>query len=142
MQKKTRTIIIIGSIVVLIALIAGVSFAIYQTNQPTTTVEVSLKDRTNDELSSAITTNRPELINSGKPTFVIVDVKKPQTGWYIVTVRDQADTEGTNPAKLLLHSLGNGSNDLKVLIGPGTSFPNEDLQAWDVPGPVAEELNK
>jgi hypothetical protein len=148
MDKKTRTIIIVGCIVTFIIVPAVTIFILSKNNtkqQPKDTSKVDnskktqLPNRSNDELLKAIANNKSdELTDNGTPIFAIKSVSKPVTGWYVVTIRLLDDPQGTNPAKMLLQDTGS----LSVLLGPGTSFPSETTESIGVPDVVAQELNK
>jgi len=152
MDKKTRTIIIVGCIVtflVIPAVTALILSRLYQKPQDQTQQaktnptqnSPTLPKRSNDELTSAITNKNPDLVSDGKPTFTLVNASNPLPGWYVVTIRDLSDVDGTNPAKLLIQDTGNNETGLNVLLGPGTAFPAEVTDPLGIPGPVVKELN-
>lgn len=142
MDKKTRNLIIIGSIITFVIVPIAAYLILNRGSQPTSTDTTpatsdvaNLPNRPNDELAAAIKKQSPDL---AEVPFVITDVKKPQKGWYIVIIRNQDDPDGLNPAKLLLQDTTAG---LSVLLGPGTEFPAESTQSIGVPDDVARELN-
>lgn len=141
MDKNTRLIIIIGSIVTFIIVPVVATLLLSNTSRPQDTEQDStsiteLKDRSNDELHKAIKEQSPEL---AEVPFVIAKSTQPQKGWYVVTIRAEDDPEGQNPARLLLQDTNNG---LSLLLGPGTSFEENATDPVGVPDNVAEELNK
>jgi hypothetical protein len=149
MDKKTRTIIIIGCIVTFVIVPAVTIFLLSKNNatkqQPKDMSKVDnssktkLPDRSNDELLKIIAdTKSDELTDNGKPIFGIKSVSQPAAGWYVVTIHLLDDPQGTNPAKMLVQDTGS----LAVLLGPGTSFPSETTESIGVPDVVAKELNK
>jgi hypothetical protein len=142
MDKKTRNLIIIGSIVTFIVVPVAATLLLSRSQQPQdtdtappTSDVANLPNRSNDELAAAIKDQSDAL---AEVPFVVVDVKKPQKGWYIVIIRNQDDPDGLNPAKVLLQDTTAG---LSVLLGPGTAFPAESTQSIGVPDDVARELN-
>lgn len=146
MDRKTRTILIIGSIVTFVIVPAVTMFVVsYFSQKPqeqTTSVSTSSTDRSNDDFIAVITSKNSDLVSDNKPTFSIMDVVKPQNGWYIVTIRDSSDTNGTNPAKILFQDTGNTKPGLSILLGPGTSFPSDVTEPLGIPEAVLKELNK
>jgi hypothetical protein len=151
MDKKTRAIIIIGCIVTFIV-VPAVTVFLLSKNQPAEpsknapnsddSSNTKLPDRSNAELAKAIATQKTDLTDNGEPIFAIKAVARPITAWYIVTIHLIDDPEGNNPAKMLLHDSGDKSGGLRVLLGPGTSFPEESTETIGVPDVVARELNK
>jgi hypothetical protein len=146
MDKKIRNTIIGGVIISFIIVPAVTIFTLSIVNPKPTEVDttpdrkITVSNRSNDELSAAIVDQQSSLVSDGQPIFAIVKVDKPQTSWYIVTIRGLEDTEASNPAKVLLQD--NGSEiGLKVLLGPGTQFPSDVTQPLGIPDPVVEELN-
>jgi hypothetical protein len=140
MDKKTHKIIIIGSIITFIIVPIAATLIlsnIYQKDSDKTITQ--LIDRTDKELLAAITSSRPELISGTSPTITIVSAKKPETGWYVVTIRQNDDIEGMNPATVVLQDDG---KRLNVLLGPGTEFPSEITSPLGIPINVLKELNK
>ena len=142
MDKKTRNLLIIGSIITFVVVPIAAYLLLNRSSQPSdsgvtppTSDVANLPDRSSDDLKKAIKDQSSEL---GEVDFVITNVKKPQKGWYVVTIHTVDDPEGLNPAKLLLQDTTAGLN---VLMGPGTDFPAEDTQAIGVPDNVAKELN-
>ena len=78
--------------------------------------------RSDSELLDAISTQKPELVDSNKqPSFAVVKSVKTTSGWYVVTVLNKDPTVGT--AKIIMKDSGSG---LVVVAGPGTSF-NPDV---------------
>jgi hypothetical protein len=146
MDKRTRTIIIIGSIAtfIIVPLAAIWIFSSLQPKVVTVTKEdvSTLPDKTDKELLDAIVTNDPSLASDGKPNIAIISTIKPEKGWYVVNVRQIDDINGDNPAKVLLHDTGIGTQSLSTLLGPGTDFPEETTQSLGIPDSVMEELNK
>jgi hypothetical protein len=140
MDKYTRKIIIIGSIITFIIVPIAATLLLSQLyrNDSGEATEV-VANRSNKELLTAITSANPDFIVDNTPTIIIVSVTKPQNSWYVVTIRDNSDTEGTNPAKILLHDDG---KKLKVLLGPGTEFPADVTAPLGIPSNVLKELNK
>ena len=150
MDKKTRAIIIVGCIITFIV-VPAVTIYILSNNQakqqPKDTSKTDnskktqLPNRSDSELAKAIADNKSdELTDNGTPIFAIKSVARPATGWYVVTIRLLDDPQGTNPAKMLLQD--DADSGLTVLLGPGTSFPNETTESIGVPDVVAKELNK
>jgi hypothetical protein len=146
MDKRTRTIVIIGCIVTFIIVPLGAIW-IFSSLQPktenVTKEDVStLPDKTDKELLDAMVSNDPTLVTGGKPNIAIINVVKPEKGWYIVNVRQLDDIDGENPAKVLLQDTGTSSHSLSTLLGPGTDFPEETTQSLGIPDSVMKELNK
>jgi hypothetical protein len=145
MNKKTRIIIIIGSIVtfILVPLVASLIFSSLQPKKEDLTKKdvSSLPDKTDKELLDAIAANDQSLTTDGKPNIAIINTVKPQKGWYIVSVRQIDDINGDNPAKILLHDTGIGTNSLSTILGPGTDFPQETTQSLGIPDSVVKALN-
>jgi hypothetical protein len=147
MDKKTRTTIIIGGILTFI-IVPLVTAFIFSQMQPKPTPPVVKKDvsvlpdKTDKELLDVITTTDPSLTSNGEPSIAIMSTAIPEKGWYVVTVRQIDDVDGENPAKILLHDSGAGSNSVSVLLGPGTDFPDETTQSLGIPDKVLAELNK
>jgi hypothetical protein len=149
MDKKTRTIIIIGCIVTFVIVPAVTVFLLSnnttkQQTKDTSKVDESpkkqLPNRSDSELLKAIADNKSdELTDNGTPIFGIKSVARPIAGWYVVTIHLLDDPQGTNPAKMLLQDDG---DNLSVLLGPGTSFPSETTESIGVPDVVAKELNQ
>lgn len=143
MDKKTRTLLIIGSIITFIVVPITATLILSQVNkQPEDPAIVSnpeqLPERSQDELKKAITDQSTELSGENAVAFTITNVKQPEKGWYVVTIRTDDDPEGLNPAKVLLQDVGGRIN---LLLGPGTSFSTETTQQVGVPDAVAQELN-
>jgi hypothetical protein len=142
MNSKKRNLIIIASIVIFVIAPIVIYAVTRQTNQTTPQPDTSVSTaRSNQEITSAIITDQPGLANNGQPIFAIQHVSRIEERWYIVTIRNNDDPEGLNAAKVLLRDQGKDQG-LTMLLGPGTSFPSEVTQSLDLPGPVAEELNK
>lgn len=147
MDKKTRTLIIIGGIVtfVIVPVVATLIFS--QANKPADDsadqISKPLAERSNEELTEAVAQAQPDNLTdeNGNPNFVISDVKKPQAGWYIVKMHFKYDTEGLNPAKALLYDYGQDAG-LKLMIGPGTSFTSEETEPLGIPDAITKELNE
>lgn len=141
MDKKTRTTIIIGLIVTFLIVPVATWFVLSQQNgdqiRPTQTQPEA---RSNEEITDAIIQSNQDLSTNDSPTFTISDVKTPQTGWYIVTIHTNDDPEGRNPAKVLLYDYGQNGG-LRVMLGPGTSFPQDVTQPLGIPDAIAKELN-
>lgn len=141
MDKKTRTIIIIGLTVTFLIVPVVTWFVLSQQNsdqsQPPQTQP---EERSNDEITDAIIQSNQGLSTDDGPIFAISDVKIPQTGWYIVTIHTNDDPEGHNPAKVLLYDYGQNGG-LRVMLGPGTSFPQDVTQPLGIPDAIARELN-
>lgn len=141
MDRKNRILIIIGLIVSFVV-VPVITWLILSTISSTSespqseTVEKSEQDITN-----AIVQNNAQLSSDGEPTFIISDISIPQTKWYIVTIHTKDDPEGLNSAKILLYDYGADAGGLKVLLGPGTSFPSDITQPLGVPDSIAQELN-
>ncbi len=142
MDKKTRTVIIIGSIItfIIVPIAAGLIFSALQHPQQNPTTQ-PLTNRSAEEIQTAIIQKNSDLSDNNKPTFAIAKTSNPQPGWYIITIRANDDPEGLNPAKLLLYDTG-GKDGLKVLLGPGTSFTNDVTEPLGIPTSIVEELNK
>lgn len=145
MNSKTRLTIIIGCIITFVV-VPVVAVLIFSSLQPkpvdNSRKDVSvLPDKSNQELLDAILLNNPELKSDQGPTIAIMNVAKPEKGWYVVTIRQIDDTAGDNPAKVLLFDSGVGSNSLRVLLGPGTDFPVETTRPLGIPQKVLTELN-
>jgi|GEM_PF-3296926 len=145
MDKNTRRTIIIGSIVVLLIVpvvtVLLISKTQKDTSSSTSQQQTAPTDRSNADLTTAILKGTSDLSNSdGKPNFTIASVKKPSKGWYVLTLYTLSDTEKTNPAKVLLYD--SGRDGLMFIMGPGTSFSEDQIQAKGVPTIVAQELNK
>jgi len=142
MDRSNRTLIIIGIIVAFIVVPVATWLVLSQLNS--TDQQASqpqpLEERTNQEIVDAIMQSSPNLSNNGEPTFTISNVGKPQAGWYIATIHTNDDPEGRNPAKVLLYDYTQNGG-LRVLLGPGTSFPTEVTQPLGIPESIAEELN-
>lgn len=136
MDKNTRSLIIIGSILTFIIIPVSAWIILSQTNKtpkgdaPSTAV-TELKDRSNDELLTAMKEQSGELKDIN---FTITTVKRPQKGWYVITI----ESDG-NPGRMLLQDTNNG---LAVLLGPGTFFDTDATDPVGVPDAVVEELNK
>lgn len=144
MDTKTRNILIIGSIITFIVVPIAATLILAQVNkQPAEPAIVTnpeqLPERSNDDLQKAITEQSSELGGENAIAFTITNVKQPEKGWYVVTVRTDDDPEGLNPAKLLLQDTG---DRISLLLGPGTSFSPETTQQVGVPDAVAQELNR
>lgn len=141
MDKKTRTTIIIGLIVTFLIVPLVTWFVLSQQNgdhsQPTQTQPEA---RSNEEITDAIIESNQGLSADNGPIFTISDVKIPQTGWYIVTIHTNDDPEGRNPAKVLLYDYGQNGG-LRVMLGPGTSFPQDVTQPLGIPDAITRELN-
>lgn len=141
-MNKTRITIITVCVVLLLGALAAIYFInSNKTSDTSQTTSTALPSRTTAEISAAITKQATELSDNGRPTFIIDNIVKPQEGWYVVTMYLKDDAAKTNPAKILLQDLGGGKG-LQVIMGPGTAFPAEETQAYDIPGPVARELNE
>lgn len=146
MDKKTRTIIIVGSIITFLIVPVVATLIFSQATKPADdSADVTtppLKSRSNDELARAIAADQPDNLTdeNGEPNFVISKVNNPQEGWYIATMHFKYDTEASNPAKTLLYDQGEGAG-LKVIVGPGTSFPAEVTEPLGIPETIAKELN-
>jgi succinate dehydrogenase hydrophobic anchor subunit len=140
MNNKTLTIT--GSILIVLV-ISIIGFFVFSANKKpaatTNTQVVVPENRTNSELTRVIIASHPELSVNGKAAFLIDTVKKPKSGWYIVTIYNTDDPQKLNAARVLLHDYSRG---LELVLGPGTSFSAEQTQAFSVPSSVAEELNK
>lgn len=145
MDKKTRIIIIVGSIITFVIVPIVTALIISQNQQPVdddrAVVEnpQQLPERSNDDLAKAINDQSQELKSEdGNYTFVILNVKQPEKGWYVVTIRAADDTsENPNTALVVLQDTGH----LQLLLGPGTSFSQELTQSLGIPDTVARELN-
>lgn len=142
MDTTTKRILIIGSIITFIIVPVAAYLILNRTNQqadtgtaPATSDVANLPARSDDELATAIKDQSDAL---SEVPFVVMQVKKPQKGWYVVIIRNQDDPDGQNPAKVLLQDTTAG---LSVLLGPGTAFPSESTQSIGVPDDVAKELN-
>ena len=141
-MNRKRTIIFSACLILFLGVITILYFTSTNKEEPVLqTTSEKLPTRTTTNLSTAITQQSTNLANDGKPVFTIDNVARPQDGWYVVTMYLQSDIEKTNPAKILLQDMG-GKEGLRVIIGPGTAFPPEETQAYNIPGPVATELNK
>lgn len=145
MDKRTRITIIVGSIITFIV-VPIVAALIFSASQPKTEKIVkedvsTLPDKTDKELLDAMVANDPSLSTDGKPNIAIINVIKPEKGWYVVNIRQIDDVSGENPAKILLHDTGIGTQSLSTLLGPGTDFPQETTQSLGVPDSVMKELN-
>jgi hypothetical protein len=146
MDKTTRTLLIIGSIItfVIVPVAATLIFSALNqpapSNDPQTTADLpSLPERSQEELADALAEQSPELIDGdGNRIFAIFDIQHPEPGWYIVKIRNLDDPDATNPAKVLVQDTG----ILLVLLGPGTTFPIESTRSIGVPDAIAEELNQ
>jgi hypothetical protein len=99
-----------------------------------------LPNRSNSDLIAVVIKDVPSMGIDGKPTFVIGDTKKLHNVWYVLTIYTNEDTAKTNPGKILIHDSGN--NGLAVILGPGSSFPNDETQPLGIPDDVAAELNR
>lgn len=142
MDNKKRNLIIVVSIIIFVVVPIAIYIVASLTNKPTPEPDNSVgNQRTEQEITSTIAANKPELVVDDKPVFAIERVERVEQRWYIVTIRNNDDPEGLNAAKVLLYD-GGKSDGLSLVLGPGTSFPAEVTQAYDLPGPVAEELNR
>ena len=150
MDRKTLTIIIVGCIITfLIVPIATLLIVEHFSKQPASNNGNSSQtssnnntipsNRSNDEITAVIVAKHPELSSDNGPIFVIMNVTKPALGWYVVKVRMQDDAEGTNSARILLQDTP--QKGLQMLLGPGTSFPDDVTQPLGIPTVVSQELN-
>lgn len=142
MDKSNRTLVIIGIIVAFVVVPVATWLVLSQLNttseqpaQPQT-----LAERTDGEILDAIVQSNENLSSDGQATFAISKISKPQTGWYIATIHTKDDPEGRNSAKVLLYDYGQNGG-LRVMLGPGTSFPKDVTQPLGIPDSIAEELN-
>lgn len=142
--KYTRLIIIIGCIITFIIVPAAAyfTFAPKNTGSMQNIPAKDLPNRSQSDISTAITNKMPELMDSdSKPTFTITKVERLEKVWYVVFLRTNDDVSNSNPFKALLYD--NGSKEgLSVLLGPGTAFPENESQQIGVPSSIAKELNK
>lgn len=142
-MDRKRLLIIVSCVALLVLGLVAYYF-INAANQPKAATESSSsipENRSTNELTLAIAAQAAELAENGQPIFTIDSVKKPLASWYVVTMYLKDDPQKTNPAKILLQDHGSNGG-LEVVLGPGTAFPSEETQAYDIPQPVAEELNK
>jgi hypothetical protein len=142
MDRSNRTLIIIGIVVAFVVVPVATWIVLSQLNTTNEQPQQSqpLEERTNQEIVSAIVQSSPNLSNNGDATFAISNVAQPQSGWYIATIHTNDDPEGRNPAKVLLYDYAQNGG-LKVLLGPGTSFPKDVTQPLGIPDSIAQELN-
>jgi hypothetical protein len=144
MEKQTKQLIIIGTIITFIIVPVVATLIITKMSPAPDTsipvVETPLAVRSNDELKQAIQADKPELTADNKPTFMISNSKNPQRGWYIVTIHLTDDPEGTNPARILMYDYGKDGG-IQIVLGPGTDFSPETTEARGIPDAVAKELN-
>ncbi len=141
MDKKTRLVIIIGSIItfIIVPVAAGLLFSTLQ-RPKAPTLQPILVERSSGEIKAAIIKSQPDLADNNTPIFSITKTSRPQPEWYIITIRNNDDPEGSNPAKVLLFDSG-GTDGLNVLLGPGTSFPSDVTEPLKIPEPIVKELN-
>lgn len=143
MEKSTKILITCGLLVCFLIIPIGV-YVLAQTS--TKPEEKSVLTRTpparsNDELISAITSDPAYLENGGVPDIIIKEYLRPLPNWYVVTIQMKSDDTG-NTAKVLVNDPVSDVSGIRVILGPGTSFSEQDISEHGVPSGVLEVLNR
>lgn len=148
MDKKRLTTIV--TIVIVTALvIIGIVVFITSHNKPSsiqtnTTDSKTIADRTADQLMQVLLTNQPGLKDEqGKSTVRFTEPpERLNNNWYIIRIMPIAYDYDT--AKVLLYDPGQDINSIKLIIGPGTGFPDDAFNniVPAVPDIVKSELTR
>lgn len=114
------------------------------TNSSDSKTEVVPPLRTSDELMGVVVADKPSFKDSsGKLNVKLsADPQRLDNNWYVIRI--VPTTYENDEAKLLLYDPGKGVDAIKVVMGPGTAFPDEAFIGIEptVPEIVKAEMNR
>ena len=138
-MNNKKAIVITIAIVVTILLGLGVVFAVLKNNNNTPQTEsgttiskpepkfIEEKYAASD-ISNTLASDVPSLASNGRPIFDITNTQYFEGGWYLTKIENSTDTS-IGPAWVVLRDYGD--DNLRVVAGPGTYFP-DDMGVPDV----------
>lgn len=149
-----RKLYIFLAVIAIFAMIIAAAVLYFTTNSQNTSIPSKTSNtgdtqtipplRTRDELMKVILAQKPSLIGSdGKPRVEMTqDPQRLENNWYVV--RLELLNVHTDPAKILLYDKGGDVSSVKLVLGPGTSFPDEVFTDINpkVPEVVRSEMNR
>ncbi|MGB4762532.1 MAG: hypothetical protein WBP12_04225 [Candidatus Saccharimonas sp.] len=148
-NQRKRMLIIIIILVVITIVTAAIYFTSTRNQTTLQGTEGQSKGtppplRTKDELLAAILKQQPSLKDSdGSSRVRVVDTpQRLDNNWYIIQL-ELIDVT-TDHAKVLLYDSGSDASSIKLILGPGTSFPDDTFDNIDPPVPaiVRTEMNR
>lgn len=144
--------IIIGSIGLIACTIVAIVLLTINQKPPEKTPEakqsqgtpkvISLETRSKNDILNAIIRSLPEYTDaSQRPTIDVVSFSLSAQHWYVAKIKLIADSSN-NYAMVLVHDPSSNVDDMKVVLGPGTSFDKSYTpDNLDIPDKVFEDLN-
>lgn len=148
MDKKRLTtivtIVIVTTLIIIGVIVFITSHNKSSSTQTNTTYNKTITDRTADQLMQVLLTNRPDLKDEqGKSTVRFTEPpERLNNNWYVIRIMPVAYDYDT--AKVLLYDPGQDINSIKLIIGPGTDFPDDAFNKIvpAVPDIVKSEMNR
>ena len=143
MSRKRLILIIVAVLIIIAGIAITVPYLIQKNSQP---VEPAVAPtRTNQELIDAIVSSKPSFKND-KGVVTVAIIGQPErlnNNWYIVHLQYVLYPDA-DPTTVLLYDEGAAASAVKVVLGPGTDFPDDAFVTITpaVPDIVKSEMNR